>query len=134
MFKIIGKRNVRKFVHKELNVYRQPLFGQAVGVVLKLLEKLQVNPINNSSSGQNITELVELHNYIVANFFQSIGIKSNSVMKRERLIRDEIESQDDFLQVSILEILSSWQAGLDEVNKLYGTSFKVELNPVLLKV
>ena len=97
-----------------------------------LLEKLQVNPINNSSSGQNITELVELHNYIVANFFQSIGIKSNSVMKRERLIRDEIESQDDFLQVSILEILSSWQAGLDEVNELYGTSFKVELNPVLL--
>lgn len=97
-----------------------------------LLEKLQVNPINNSSSGQNITELVELHNYIVANFFQSIGIKSNSVMKRERLIRDEIESQDDFLQVSILEILSSWQAGLDEVNKLYGTAFKVELNPVLL--
>ena len=98
-----------------------------------LLEKLQVNPINNSSSGQNITELVELHNYILANFFQAIGIKSNSVMKRERLIRDEIESQDDFLQVSILEILSSWQAGLDEVNKLYGTSFKVELNPVLLK-
>lgn len=97
-----------------------------------LIEKLQINPINNSSSGQNITELVELHNYIVANFFQSIGIKSNSVMKRERLIRDEIESQDDFLQVSILEILSSWQHGLDEVNKLYGTSFKVELNPVLL--
>lgn len=97
-----------------------------------LLEKLQVNPINNSSSGQNITELVELHNYILANFFQTIGIKSNSVMKRERLIRDEIESQDDFLQVSILEILSSWQAGLDEVNQLYGTSFKVELNQVLL--
>ena len=97
-----------------------------------MVEKLLVNPINSSSSGQNITELVELHNYIVANFFQSIGIKSNSVMKRERLIRDEIESQDDFLQVSILEILSSWQAGLDEVNELYGTSFKVELNPVLL--
>ena len=97
-----------------------------------LIEKIRINPINNSSAGQNITELVELHNYIVANFFQSIGIKSNSVMKRERLIRDEIESQDDFLQVSILEILSSWQAGLDEVNELYGTSFKVELNPVLL--
>ena len=97
-----------------------------------LIEKIRINPINNSSAGQNITELVELHNYIVANFFQSIGIKSNNIMKKERLIRDEIESQDDFLQVSILEILSSWQAGLDEVNKLYGTSFKVKLNPVLL--
>ena len=97
-----------------------------------LIEKIRINPINNSSAGQNITELVELHNYIVANFFQSIGIKSNNIMKKERLIRDEIESQDDFLQVSILEILSSWQAGLDEVNELYGTSFKVKLNPVLL--
>lgn len=97
-----------------------------------LLEKIHVNPVNNSSSGQNITELVELHNYIVANFFQSIGIKSNNIMKRERLIRDEIESQDDFLQVSILEILSSWQDGLDKVNELYGTKFSVKLNPVLL--
>ena len=97
-----------------------------------LIEKIQVNPVANSSAGQNITELVELHNYIVANFFQSIGIKSNNVMKRERLIRDEIESQDDFLQVSILEILSSWQDGLDKVNELYDTKFTVKLNPVLL--
>ena len=97
-----------------------------------ILEKINVNPVNSSAQGQNITELVELHNYILANFFQCIGIKSNNIMKRERLIRDEIESQDDFLQVSVLEILSSWQAGLDEVNAMYGTSFTVELNPVLI--
>ena len=97
-----------------------------------LLEKINVNPVNTQAAGQNITELVELHNYIIANFFQSIGIKSNNVMKRERLIRDEIESQDDFLQVSILEILSSWQEGLDKVNEMYGTKFSVKLNPVLL--
>lgn len=97
-----------------------------------ILEKINVNPVNSSAQGQNITELVELHNYIIANFFQSIGIKSNNIMKRERLIRDEIESQDDFLQVSVLEILSSWQAGLDEVNELYRTSITVELNPVLI--
>ena len=46
-----------------------------------LIEKLLVNPINSAAKG-NITELVELHNYIVANFFQSIGVKSNNVMKR----------------------------------------------------
>ena len=97
-----------------------------------LIEKLLINPIDNRSSGQNTTELVELHNYILANFFQSIGIRSNNIMKRERLIRDEIESQDDFPQISILEFLSSWQQGLDEVNELYGTSFHVELNPVAL--
>ena len=97
-----------------------------------LIEKIRVNPVNTSATGQNITELVELHNYIIANFFQSIGIKSNNVMKRERLIRDEIESQDDFLQVSILEMLAAWKEGLDKVNQMYGTEFTVKLNPVLL--
>lgn len=96
-----------------------------------LIEKLNVNPINSSASG-NITELVELHNYIIANFFQSIGVKSNNVMKRERLINSEIDSQNDYLKVSLLEILTSWQKGFDKLNQIYGTDISVNLNPALL--
>lgn len=96
-----------------------------------LIEKLNVNPINSSATG-NITELVELHNYIIANFFQSIGVKSNNVMKRERLINSEIDSQNDYLKVSLLEILTSWQKGFDKVNEIYGTDISVNLNPALL--
>lgn len=96
-----------------------------------LIEKLNVNPINSSASG-NITELVELHNYIIANFFQSIGVKSNNVMKRERLINSEIDSQNDYLKVSLLEILTSWQKGFDKLNEIYGTDISVNLNPALL--
>lgn len=96
-----------------------------------LIEKLSVNPINSSATG-NITELVELHNYIIANFFQSIGVKSNNVMKRERLINSEIDSQNDYLKVSLLEILTSWQKGFDKVNEIYGTDISVNLNPALL--
>jgi len=77
--------------------------------------------------------LVELHNYIRANFFQSIGIKSNDVMKKERLITDEIEQQNDYLAISILDIITSWQTGFDKVNEMYGTDIQVELNPVLVK-
>lgn len=98
-----------------------------------LVKKLTVNPVATSSTANNITQLVELHNYIIANFFQSIGIKANNVMKKERLITDEIESQDDFVQLSVLEILASWQKGFDKVNELYGTEITVELNPVLIK-
>ena len=97
-----------------------------------LLEKITVNPINTAAASSNITELVELNNYIIANFFQAIGVKSNNVMKRERLINSEIDSQNDYLKLSLLEILSSWQKGLDEVNRLYGTDFSVELNPALI--
>ena len=97
-----------------------------------IVNKFNINPVASASSSQNLTELVELHNYIIANFFQSIGIKANNVMKRERLINAEIDTQDDFVQLSLTEILASWQRGFDEVNRLYGTDIRVELNPVLL--
>ena len=97
-----------------------------------LIEKITVNPVANAAGSQKITELIELHNYIIASFFQNIGIKANNTIKRERMITDEIDSQMDFLQINILEILASWQAGFDKVNELYGTSFSVRLNPVLV--
>lgn len=100
-----------------------------------LIDKINVNPLNTSSVGSNLTQLVELNNYIIANFFQSIGIKSNNVMKRERLINSEIDSQNDYLKISLLEILTSWQKGFDKVNELYeryGTNIQVTINPALL--
>lgn len=95
-----------------------------------LVEKITVNPIKQGAG--TITELVELHNYIIANFFQNIGIKANDIRKKAHILEDEINSQNDYLQLSLTEILSSWQKGFDEVNAKYGTSIKVSLNPVLL--
>lgn len=98
-----------------------------------IVDKLTVNPISGTGVANNITQLVELQNFIVANFFQSIGIKSNDIMKRERLITAEVEEQNDFVTLSLLEMITSWQKGFNEVNKLYGTNIQCELNPVLLR-
>lgn len=97
-----------------------------------LIDKINVNPLNNSANAQNISELVELNNYIISNYFQSIGIRSNDIRKKSHVLQDEIDVQNDYLQVSILEILTSWQAGFDKVNELYGTDIHVELNPALI--
>jgi hypothetical protein len=97
-----------------------------------LVEKIMVNPINTSAVGNNLTELVELHNYIIGNFFQSIGIKSNNIRKKAHVLNEEIDSQNEFLKVSIMEMLTSWQKGFDKVNELYGTDIKVTLNPALV--
>ena len=96
-----------------------------------LIEKININPLA-SNQGQTIPELVELHNYIIAQFLQSVGIKANDVRKKERLITDEIKEQDNYIQLSITEMLSSWQKGFDEVNNLFGTDIEVTLNPVLI--
>ena len=97
-----------------------------------ILEKLNINPVNAAAASQNITELIELNNFVISSFFQNIGIRANNNMKRERLVTDEVEAQNDYLEINVLEFLAPWQDGLDEVNKMYGTSLKVRLNPVLL--
>lgn len=99
-----------------------------------LVEKINVNPISTSFTSSNITELVELNNYIISNFIQSIGIKANNDRKRERMITDEINSQNDYLGFSVLEVLASWQKGFDAVNEMYGTEISVSLSPAVADV
>lgn len=99
-----------------------------------IIDKIAVNPIATANTSQNLAELIELHNYIIANYFQSIGIKANDIRKKAHVLQDEIDSQNDYLQISILELLTSWQSGFDKVNELFGTDIHVELNPVLLDV
>lgn len=99
-----------------------------------LLEKINVNPIAQTGLSGTITELVELHNYIISNYFQSIGIKANNVRKNAHVLQEEIDVQNDYLQISILEIMTSWQEGFDKVNKMFGTDIHVELNPALLDI
>lgn len=96
-----------------------------------ILEKINVNPMSTASTSNKIPQLIELHQYIIAQFYQAIGIKSNAINKKERLITDEINSQDDYLAVSLLDMVTSWQEGFDKVNEMYGTEIKVKINPVL---
>ena len=97
-----------------------------------LVDKIKVNPIASNANAQNLTELVELNNFIIANYFQSIGIKANNIRKKSHMLQDEIDVQNDYLQISITEIMASWQSGFDKVNEIYGTDIHVELNPALI--
>ena len=97
-----------------------------------LIDKINVNPINTAANAQNISELVELNNYIISNYFQSIGIRANDIRKKSHVLQDEIDVQNDYLQVSIYEITTSWQKGFDKVNDLYDTDIHVELNPAII--
>lgn len=97
-----------------------------------LIDKINVNPINTAANAQNISELVELNNYIISNYFQSVGIRANDIRKKSHVLQDEIDVQNDYLQVSIYEILTSWQKGFDKTNELYDTDIHVELNPAII--
>lgn len=102
-----------------------------------IVEKLQVSPLAQTASAQMLTELVELNNYIIANFFQSIGIMANKTMKRERMITGEIDEQNGFVELNLFEMVSSWKYGFDKVNEMYGemygTDITVGVNPLALE-
>ena len=98
-----------------------------------VVEKIGVNPIATAATSNKIRELVELHQYIIAQFFQAIGIKANAINKKERMITDEINSQDDYLGISLLDMIESWKKGFDQVNEMYGTEIEVEINPLLIE-
>ncbi|MBO5706824.1 MAG: hypothetical protein J6S05_07515 [Bacteroidaceae bacterium] len=100
-----------------------------------LVEKLQVSPVSSASAVGYIQQQIELHNYLFANFLQSVGIQANNTMKRERLITGEIDTQNGICAVSISSMLESWQRGFDEVNSFFADyieePFAVELNPAI---
>lgn len=118
-----GSETLRKmYSGRPYQVLKEDLFGS-----------IKVNPVSTSATANSITQLVELQNFIIANFFQNIGIKANDIMKRERLITAEIEEQNDIVSISLLELVTAWEKGFEEVNEFYGTDIHVSLNPVLLK-
>lgn len=95
-----------------------------------LIESIKVNPIT-ANPAANITELVELQQYIIANFYNNIGIKTNYQMKKERMITDEINSLNDFLAVSLDTMLNARLEAVEKINEKFGTSIKVSLKPYL---
>lgn len=97
-----------------------------------IIDKIRVNPIAQTGAGNMLSELIELHNYIISNYFQAIGIRANNQRKKAHMLQDEIDLQNSYLQISVYEIMSSWQKGFDKVNELYGTDIHVRLNPALL--
>lgn len=118
-----GSETLRKmYSGRPYQVLKEDLFGS-----------IKVNPVATSATANSITQLVELQNFIVAHFFQNIGVKANDIMKRERLITAEIEEQNDIVSISLLELVTAWERGFEEVNDFYGTDIHVSLNPVLLK-
>lgn len=97
-----------------------------------IIDKIRVNPIAQTGAGNLLSELIELHNYIISNYFQAIGIRANNQRKKAHMLQDEIDLQNSYLQISVYEILTSWQKGFDKVNEMYGTDIHVRLNPALL--
>lgn len=81
--------------------------------------------VTNSEALKDVTALIDwYHN----KFKELCGVDNNSNIdkKGENLVTREIEVGEEYTDASIDKVIKSIQTGLDDVNKLYGTSIKVK--------
>lgn len=91
-----------------------------------LIDKIGVNPLSTSTSANSLQQLIETQQFLIGQFYQNLGIKANAINKKERMITDEINAQDDFLNVSYNVMFNSIEKGIEAINNMFGTSITVK--------
>lgn len=94
-----------------------------------IVEKFGINPVaSSSSSSQTLMNLMEVHQYLLAQFYNELGINSSFNMKRERLNTAEVEQSTGCLDINIWNMLKNRQEACERINAKYGTNISVNLN------
>lgn len=93
-----------------------------------ILSKITITPIAASGQNSTLMTLIEAHQYILAQFYNEIGIAGNWNMKRERVNTAETELMTGSLDINIWNMKKNLQDGIKRVNELFGTSISVDLN------
>ena len=93
----------------------------------KLFESLKTSPMGSGGHVQ-LTELIELQQYLKASMYNEIGLNANFNMKRERLNSSEVEMNSDNLYPLVDNMLEHRRLALEEINKKYGLNISVEFN------
>jgi hypothetical protein len=102
-----------------------------MAVQSNLLGNLQSIPMTQTTSNQYLVQLIEMRQYIYSHFYECLGLQTHDNMKKERLITEEINDNEELSALNIDDILTSIQEGLQRVNAMFGTDIKAYLNPII---
>ena len=90
-----------------------------------LVSTITTDPLTTGTTSTTIKDLLDLNNYMDAQFMHSIGISSLEVQKPEHILT--AESTDDYeackLNIDIMK--DSIEEGLLNVNKMFGTNYHI---------
>ena len=91
-----------------------------------ILESFKVLPFDNGSR-DSLTELYNLKRMVLKSYLEEIGIKT-AVEKRERLITDEVSTENQILLINLDDMVTCQQEGFDVCNSLFGTNIQVSID------
>lgn len=117
--------------YESADKYIKDVINGKIGIIgdSKILEGLRTTPYATSGT-RNITELIEMQQYLKAGWFNELGLNANYNMKREAINADEAQMNHDALYPLIDDMLNSRKICIDKVNDMFGTSITVEFNSV----
>lgn len=124
----ITKKSIEK-------VFDDIVKGEKLGVIATkpLLDSMKTYPYAESTNSY-IKSLLELHQYLKANWYIDLGINANYNMKRESLSANEVAVNEDTLLPFIDDMLQSRKEDLEKFNKMFNTNIDVKLNSSWKKI
>lgn len=111
--------------------YLRQLEAGELGVIQEspFLEDLKVQGSSTQAHSQ-ITDLIELEQYLKASLYNELGLEANYNMKRESINSNESQLNEDAIRPFIENMLECRKEAAGRINKRYGTNISVELNTV----
>lgn len=80
-----------------------------------------------SNSMISSKELLDDRNNILRNFYEDIGVNKAST-KRERLVVDEVESNNELLKLNLLDMFNCRKEGAEKIKNIFGVNCEVICN------
>lgn len=102
-------------------------------ITSNLASTINIDDKNNAQS-KGISELINLNNYMYAQFLHFIGIRSNETEKKERLITSEINENDVELKMNLNIMLNQRKKAVEKINKLFDTDISIDVSDFLKEV
>lgn len=81
-----------------------------------------------NSTARNLTDLIEMTQYLKASWYNELGLNANYNMKRESINSGESQLNNDALLPLVDDMLKCRQEGVEAVNKMFGTNISVSLS------
>lgn len=119
---VAATKNVAKTVDDTMAKLQE---GELSTIATNSLVDLYHSSDWNSSKPQQLQELLDAKQQLLSSFLAEIGVKSVNA-KRERMITDEVNADDQLLTVNVEDMLQQRIEGIEDVNKMFGTNITVK--------
>lgn len=108
--------------------------GKKLGVIASngLFEGIKTSAYGSETN--SIKDLIELHQYVKASWYNDLGINSNYNMKREAINEEEASMNEDALLPLIDNMLKQRKEAIEKVNSMFGTNIEVDLSSSWKKI